>query len=217
MDGLASSPLRINMDVIVSLLIHCRGELASPIGGIKMNIVYILIGILVIIIIWVIGVQRQLVTLDENVTNAMSQIGVQVTSRFDALTGLLDLVKGYNEHEYKSLTDIIKMRASIGANSTASDVNKEEGTFNQALGKIIAVAEQYPDLKSNTNYQNLMNSLNEYEDKVRKARLVYNDSVTKLNRTIRMFPTNIVAPMLGITQREHLVTDESKQAMPSMK
>ena len=182
-----------------------------------MNIVLILIGILVLIVIWIIGVQRQLVTLDENVTNAMSQIGVQVTSRFDALTGLLDLVKGYNEHEYKSLTDIIKMRSSIGATSTVSDVNKEEGIFNQSLGKIIAVAEQYPDLKSNTNYQNLMNSLNEYEDKVRKARLVYNDSVTKLNRTIRMFPTNIVAPMLGITPREHLTTDEAKQAMPSMK
>ena len=182
-----------------------------------MNIVFILIGILVLIIIWIIGVQRELVKLDEMVTNAMSQIGVQVTSRFDALTGLLDLVKGYNEHEYKSLTDIIKMRASIGANSTASDVNKEEGIFNQALGKVIAVAEQYPDLKSNTNYQNLMNSLNEYEDKVRKARLVYNDTVTKLNGRIRMFPTNIVAPMLGITQREYLATDEAKQAMPSMK
>lgn len=182
-----------------------------------MNIVLVLIGILVLIVVWIIGVQRQLVQLDEMVTNAMSQIGVQVTSRFDALTGLLDLVKGYNEHEYKTLSDVIKMRTSIGANSTASDVNKEEGIFNQALGKIIAVAEQYPDLKSNTNYQNLMNSLNEYEDKVRKARLVYNDIVTKLNRTIRMFPTNIVAPMLGITQREYLATDEAKQAMPSMK
>ena len=89
-----------------------------------MYIVLILIGILVLIVFWIIGVQRQLVKLDEMVTNAMSQIGVQVTSRFDALTGLLDLVKGYNEHEYKSLTDIIKMRSSIGASSTASDVNK---------------------------------------------------------------------------------------------
>ena len=182
-----------------------------------MNIVLILIGVLVLIVAWIIGVQRQLVTLDENVTNAMSQIGVQVTSRFDALTGLLDLVKGYNEHEYKSLTDIIKMRSSIGASSSVSDVNKEEGIFNQSLGKIIAVAEQYPDLKSNTNYQNLMNSLNEYEDKVRKARLIYNDTVTKLNRTIRMIPVNLVAPMLGISQRDYLKAEESKQQMPSMK
>ena len=80
-----------------------------------MYIVLILVVILVLIVVWIIGVQRQLVQLDEMVTNAMSQIGVQVTSRFDALTGLLDLVKGYNEHEYKSLTDIIKMRSSIGA------------------------------------------------------------------------------------------------------
>lgn len=182
-----------------------------------MALVLGLIVVILVIIVWVIGQQRMLVTLDEMVTNAMNQIGVQVTSRFDALTGLLDLVKGYNEHEYKTLSDVIKMRTSIGANSTVNDVNKEESIFNQALGKIIAVAEAYPDLKANTNYQNLMNSLNEYEDKVRKARLVYNDSVTKLNRTVRMFPTNLVAPMFGIGQREYLTTDEKKQDMPSMK
>lgn len=182
-----------------------------------MALVLGLIVVILVIIVWVIGQQRMLVTLDEMVTNAMNQIGVQVTSRFDALTGLLDLVKGYNEHEYKTLSDVIKMRTSIGANSTVNDVNKEESIFNQALGKIMAVAEAYPDLKANTNYQNLMNSLNDYEDKVRKARLVYNDTVTKLNRTVRMFPTNLVAPMFGIGQREYLDTDASKQDMPSMK
>ena len=182
-----------------------------------MSMVLILIVIIALIVVWAIGVQRQLVVLDENVNNAMSQIGVQVTSRFDALTGLLDLVKGYNEHEYKSLTDIIKMRSSINGNSTAADVEKEEGVVHQALGKLIAVAEAYPDLKANTNYQNLMNSLNEYEDKVRKARLVYNDTVTKLNRTIRMFPTSLIAPIFGIVQRDYLKTDESKTEMPSMK
>lgn len=182
-----------------------------------MGILVVLIVIVILIVFWAIGIQRQLVVLDENVNNAMSQIGVQVTSRFDALTGLLDLVKGYNEHEYKTLTDIIKMRSSINGSSTAADVEKEEGIVNQALGKLLAVAEAYPDLKANTNYQNLMNSLNEYEDKVRKARLVYNDTVTKLNRTIRMFPISIVAPIFGIIQRDYLQTDAAKQEMPSMK
>ena len=182
-----------------------------------MSVLLIVILIVVAIIFYAIGVQRQLVVLDENVNNAMSQIGVQTTSRFDALTGLLDLVKGYNEHEYKTLSDIIKLRSGINGNSTASDVEKEEGIFNQVAGKLMAVAESYPDLKANTNYQNLMNSLNEYEDKVRKARLVYNDTVTILNRTIRMFPTNIVAPMIGFTTRDYLKTNENKSEMPSMK
>lgn len=182
-----------------------------------MSILVVVIVIVVLIVFWAIGIQRQLVVLDENVNNAMSQIGVQVTSRFDALTSLLDLVKGYNEHEYKTLTDIVKMRSSINGSSSAADVEKEESIITQALGKLAVVVENYPDLKSNTNYQNLMNSLNDYEDKVRKARLVYNDSVTKLNRTIRMFPISIVAPILGINQRDYLQTDSSKQEMPSMK
>lgn len=182
-----------------------------------MNFLIVIAIIVAILIVWFIGVQRTLVSLDENVNNAMSQIGVQLTSRFDALSELLNLVKGYNEHEYNTLADVIKMRSGIGAKSTASDVENQENIITEALGKIRAVAEAYPDLKANANYQNLMNSLNDYESKVRQSRLVYNDSVTKLNRTIRMFPTSLVAPMFGIVARDYLKTEESKVAMPSMK
>ena len=173
--------------------------------------------IVILLIIWFISAQRLLVSLDENVNNAMSQIGVQLSSRFDALTGLLDLVKGYNEHEYKTLSDVIKTRTSIGGKSKASDVDTQENMITETLGKIMAVAEAYPDLKANTNYQNLMNSLNDYESKVRQSRLVYNDCVTKLNRTIRMFPYFMFAPLCGVGARDYLKTDESKSAMPSMK
>ena len=182
-----------------------------------MGVLVIVLVIAILLVVWFIGVQRMLVSLDENVNNAMSQIGVNLTSRFDALTGLLDLVKGYNEHEYKTLSDVIKMRTSIGSRSKASDVEAQENMITEAVGKIMAVAEAYPDLKSNTNYQNLMNSLNDYETKVRQSRLVYNDSVTKLNRTIRMIPYSIVAPMCGIFAKDYLKTEESKTAMPSMK
>ena len=179
--------------------------------------VIVIIVIIAALVMWFIGVQRMLVSLDENVNNAMSQIGVNLTSRFDALTGLLDLVKGYNEHEYKTLSDVIKMRTSVGAHSKASDVEAQENIITEAVGKIMAVAEAYPDLKANTNYQNLMNSLNDYETKVRQSRLVYNDAVTKLNRTIRMIPYSIVAPMCGVFARDYLKTEESKTEMPSMK
>ena len=182
-----------------------------------MVVIIVLVVIVVLIALWFISVQRTLVSLDENVNNAMNQIGVNLTSRFDALTSLLDLVKGYNEHEYNTLSDVIKMRTTIGGTSKAADVETQENIITEAMGKIMAVAESYPDLKANTNYQNLMNSLNDYETKVRQSRLVYNDSVTKLNRTIRMFPISMVAPMCGIVARDYLQTEESKTAMPSMK
>ncbi len=173
--------------------------------------------ILAVIIWWFVSVQRKLVKLDENINNALSQIGVQLSSRWDALTALLDLTKGYSEHEYKTLSDTIKMRAGITGASTAADVDRQENAITAALGRITAVAESYPELKANEAYIKTMNSVNEYENTVRYSRLVYNDSVTKLNRAVRMFPTSIAAAILGVKGRDYLATDEKKQDMPSMK
>ncbi len=173
--------------------------------------------IVAILVIWFISEQRKLVVMDENINNAMSQIGVQLSSRWDALTALLDLTKGYAEHEYKTISDTIKMRTSIHAGSSAKDVNAQENMLVEAMGKIMAVAESYPELKANENYIKTMDSVNQYEEMVRKSRLVYNDSVTKLNRTIRMFPTSIAACLLRIESREYLQSDEKKSDMPSMK
>ena len=172
----------------------------------------IIVGVvLVIIILWFISAQRKLVAMDENINNAMGQIGVQLSSRWDALTALLDLTKGYADHEYKTISDTIKMRTSINSNSSAAEVNKQENMLTEAMGKIMAVAESYE------NYIKTMDSVNEYEKMVRQSRLIYNDSVTKLNRTIRMFPTSIAAGMLHITSRDYLEASEQKADMPDMK
>ena len=182
---------------------------------------YIALGIILllilIIVIWFISSQRKLAVMDENINNAMSQIGVQMSSRWDALTALLDLTKGYAEHEYKTLSETIKARRSITADSTAKDVAVQENVLTEALGTIMAVAESYPDLKANQNYIKTMDSVNDYENKVRQSRLIYNDSVTKLNRQIRMFPTSIIAGMLGFSKRDYLETESEKASMPSMK
>ena len=179
--------------------------------------IIVLVAIIAIVVLWFISVQRKLVTMDENINNAMSQIGVQLSSRWDALTALLDLTKGYAEHEYKTISDTIKMRTSITSKSTAADVNAQENMLTEAMGKIMAVAEGYPELKANENYIKTMDSVNSYEEMVRKSRLVYNDSVTKLNRTIRMFPTSIAAGILNITSRDYLETDSKKNDMPDLK
>ncbi len=177
----------------------------------------IAIVIIALIIIWAISVQRRLVLLDENISNAMSQIGVQLSSRWDALTALLDLTKGYSEHEYKTLSDTVKMRRSITSSSTAEEASEQDNIITEAMGRIMAVAESYPDLKANTNYQKTMDSVNKYENMVRQSRLIYNDSVTKLNRAIRMFPTSVIASMLGFSRRDYLAAEDSKSDMPSMK
>lgn len=178
--------------------------------------VIILIVILVLLILWVISSQRKLVVLDENVNNAMSQIGVQLSSRWDALTALSDLTKAYAQHEYQTISDTIKMRSAITQKSSAADVNQQENVFTEAMGKIMAVAESYPELKANETYLKTMDSVNQYEETVRKARLVYNDTVTKLNRAIRMFPTSFAAAMLQISKRDYLEADVKKAEMPDM-
>ena len=173
--------------------------------------------IVVLAVLWMISTQRRLVMMDENINNAMSQIGVQMSSRWDALLALLDLTKGYSEHEYKTISDTIKMRTSINSTSTPAEADAQENMITGALGKIMAVAESYPELKADASYIKTMDSVNEYENMVRRSRLIYNDSVTKLNRTIRMFPVSLVAGIFGVTSREYLAADDKKSDMPTMR
>ena len=177
----------------------------------------IILAVVALLIIWVISVQRTLVGQDEKCKNAMSQIGVQQTSRWDALTALAELTKSYNEHEYNTIKDVIAQRAVINGNSTAADADAQENMITQALGKIIAIAEQYPDLKANENYAKTMDSVNLYENQVRMSRMVYNDTVTVFNREVRQFPTNLVAKMLGFAEKDYLKVEAAKTEMPSMK
>lgn len=177
-----------------------------------------IIAIISIVAIWIISTQRRLVVLDENVSNAMSQIGVQLSSRFDALTALLDLTKGYAKHESETLIETIKSRRSvITAKSTPDDVLYQEGVISEALGRIAMVAEQYPELKANQNYIKTMDAVQTFENMVRTSRLIYNDSVTKLNREIRMFPVSMIAKALGFGPREYLEEQVAKADMPSMR
>ena len=98
--------------------------------------ILILVIVLIVLVLWFVSTQRKLVAMDENINNAMSQIGVQLSSRWDALSALLDLTKGYAEHEYKTLSNTIKMRAGITSKSTAADVNNQENILTEASGKL---------------------------------------------------------------------------------
>lgn len=167
-----------------------------------MGILFIIL--IIVVVWWFITTQRSLVALDENINNAMSQIGVQLSFRFDALTALLDLANGYAEHESQTLIETVKSRRSvITAKSTPDDVLKQEGVIAEALGRISMVTEKYPELKADAQYTKCMDAVENYEKMVRSSRLIYNDSVTKLNREIRMFPTSLIAKTLGFSQRDY--------------
>lgn len=177
----------------------------------------ILVALIVIVILWFVSSQRSLVHYDELCSNSLSQIGVQQESRWDALTALAELTKGYSEHEYKSLMDVIGKRQSITRDSSPQEVDAQETMISSAMKQFMAVAEAYPDLKANQVYQETMQSVNTYENNVRHSRMVYNDSVTKYNRYVRQIPSNIVASLLKFNIREYLQEDKAKSTMPSMK
>lgn len=170
--------------------------------------------IVVLIIMYFISTYNGLVNLREFVRNAMGNIAVQVESRWDALESLINATKKYSEHEAQVLTEITKARGGITQNSSAQEVEKDDQMFEQAMSRFNVVVENYPDLKASDLYTKTMDSINQYENNVRMSRMVYNDSVTKLNRQIQQFPSSIVAGMFGFTQESYFQNAASKADMP---
>ena len=170
----------------------------------------IIIGVvIVIIVVWLIAIYNQLVRLRENVRNAMGQIAAQIESRWDALTNLMQAT-----YESQTFEKIVNARQNVSEQSDVADVNADEQQFNRVLGVVNALAEQYPDLKASHVYQQTMTAVDEFENKVRLSRMVYNDSVTKLNRSIQVFPNFMIAGSMGFNQEKYFENTPGKQEMP---
>ena len=182
-----------------------------------MTAILIVLAIVLLAGLWLVSAQRKLVSADELCKNSLSQIGVQLNSRWDALSALVDLTKGYNEHEYNTLRDIIAQRTAVGRNSTASEVNAQEEKISSVLRQINVVAEQYPALKASEMYSKTMESVNQYENQVRLSRMTYYDVVTRYNRLVRMFPDSIAAALFGFREKDYLQEPSGKTEMPSMR
>ena len=182
-----------------------------------MLVTILVIAAVVLLVVWVISVQRKLVNAEELVKNAMSQIGVQQSSRWDALTGLVDLLRSYNEHEYNTLKDTIAARNQIDGNSTAADAQAQEDLISKVMSRISVVAEQYPNLKADAMYVKTMDAVNTYENQVRMSRMVYNDTATRYNQMVRQIPDSIVAGIFHFTEKDYLKENTAKSDMPSLK
>lgn len=182
-----------------------------------MTVILIILAIAALLVLWVISVQRKLVGQDELCQNAMSTIGVQQESRWDALSGMVELVKSYNEHEYNSLRDVIAQRRPLNGSSTAEQVDAQEALMSRVASGVSVVVEKYPELKANENYATAMSAVDKYTNLVRTSKMVYNDTATRYNKLIRQIPDAFVASMFGFKTRDYLKTEERKTEMPSMK
>lgn len=174
-------------------------------------IALVILGVVLVLGIFVWVTYNSLVTLKVRVDEAWSDITVQLKRRVDLIPNLVNTVKGYAAHETSVFEKVTEARAAIqnasGVKETAAGENMLEG----ALKSLFAVAEAYPDLKANQNFMQLQQELVDTEDKIQAARRFYNGGVRDLNTKIKIFPNNIIAGMLGFTEREFFELNESEQ------
>ncbi len=166
--------------------------------------VYVIIGIVAILLIFFIATYNSLIRLRNQVKNAWAQIDVQLKRRHDLIPNLVETVKGYMKHERETLEAVTKARnlAQQLASGGVGDRSKAESELSGALARLLAVVENYPDLKANQNFLALQEELTSTENKISFSRQYYNDSVLRLNNKVQMFPSNIIASMTGFKQGE---------------
>ena len=162
----------------------------------------IILVIVVLIALWIGGTYNKLVTKRQKVNNAWSQIDVQLQRRFDLIPNLVEVVKGYMQHEAGTLEKVTELRTAWAKASSVGEKAKIDNELSETMKTIMAVSENYPDLKANTNFSDLSAQLSETENKISFSRQFYNDAVTMYNTSIEMFPSNIVAGMFHFTAKE---------------
>jgi LemA protein len=177
---------------------------------------WILIGLVVLIIGTFIYYYNRFVILGNRIENSLAQIDVQLKKRADLVPALVKVVKGYASHEKKIMDSVTKARADmLKAGNIASKI-KAGDKLQAALGKIFAIAENYPDLKANENFLQLQTELSAIEDKVAYARQFYNDSVLYLENASESFPGVFFFKLFGRQKKEYLKIPESSKEMPEI-
>ena len=177
---------------------------------------YIVLGVVVVIGLWLVATYNRFVTLVNRTKEAWADIDVQLKRRYDLIPNLVETVKGYATHEREAFESVTKARATaIGAQSVA-DHAEAENMLTGALKSLFAVAEAYPDLKANQNFLELQRELSDTENKIQAARRFYNTNVRDLNTAIESFPGNVIANLFRFEPREffELAEDEAAARQP---
>lgn len=175
---------------------------------------WIIIGIIVVIvliILWGIATYNKLVVLRNRVRDQWAQIDVQLKRRFDLIPNLVETVKGYTKHESETLENVIKARNTFLSATTPESEMKANGELTQAISKLFALTESYPDLKANTNFLELQTELQTTEEKIASSRQFYNDTVLTYNNKIEVVPSNIVASMFKFKREAFFEANETER------
>lgn len=179
-------------------------------------IIYAILGLLALIVLWIILTYNKLIVLKTNIENAWAQIDVQLKRRFDLIPNLMETVKGYAKHEKTVFTDVAKYRSGL-LKGTPSQRAEADNLLTAALGKLLAVAENYPQLKANENFLKLQEELAGTEDKISFVRTSYNDNVLRYNQSIQIFPGSLVAGMFHFGNKDYFSMPEAERAAPKVK
>ena len=185
----------------------------------------VVLGILAIIALWVANVYNSFVAAEEEVESAWSQVENQYQRRADLVPNLVATVKGYAAHEQETLEGVIEARAKATqvtidpAKATPEQLaafQAAQGELSQALGRLLAVAENYPDLKANENFRDLQAQLEGTENRITVARQLFNESARNYNTKIRRFPNNILAGMCGFEKKPYFEAEEGASKAPKV-
>ena len=186
-----------------------------------MTTLVIIIALVVIVGGYFISTQRSLVNLDELCKNALSQIEVQLNSRFDAVIALAKTAAQYAKHESETIIQAVQARGgNLGSGNlpaTPESINQQSDLLTQMMGRLNVVFERYPELKASDLCKEAQQCQKQYEENVRMSRMIYNDTATKMNRMVRQWPSSIVASMLHFDVKDYLKVDsEEKKQYPNL-
>ena len=178
--------------------------------------VWIILAILLVLALIIINIYNNLVKARQKVKNALSQIDVQLQRRFDLIPNLVESVKGYMSHEEEVLSKITELRTSWAGAQSIGDKARIDNELSGTLKSIMAVSENYPELRANDNFLQLQGELKITEDKIGYSRQFYNDTVTKYNTQLEVFPSSLFASMFGF-KPEDLYKVETEEARKNVR
>lgn len=176
-----------------------------------MNIIYVVIGIVVLIGLWFLATYNHLVTLRNRVREAWSQIDVQLKRRSSLIPNLVETVKGYAKHEKGVLEEVTKARTALMSAKDPHQAADADNMLTGALKSLFAVAENYPQLRASENFKQLQDELSDTETKVAASRQFYNTNVLDLNNSIEIMPSALVAGMFSFTKEEFFKASEEEK------
>jgi len=173
--------------------------------------------LILVLALWAVALYNTLVRKQNMVEEAWSGIDVQLKRRTDLIPNLVATVKGYASHEKTTLEEVIELRGRAQESQSVGEAAQAQGLLGSALGRLFALAESYPELKADTNFRELHQTLNEIEEQIQMARRYYNGSVRELNIMVASFPSNLIAGRFGFSKAEFFeLEDEAQRAVPEV-